>query len=100
MELQSGEIITGKFVKELRHHTLKTQHEFWGQLGLTQSGGWRYENDTPIPQPMQKLIILRHALGDEFEAAIERGVKELRAIAGTIKPTTYARVSKKRVSRG
>lgn len=92
MTLQSERDINSKFVTGLRHQALKTQHEFWGELGLSQPGGWRYENGTPIPQPTQKLIVLRHVLGDKFEETIEKGLNELRTLAGQMKPPTRSRM--------
>ena len=35
------------------------QAEFWGLLGITQSGGSRYESGRKIPKPVMALVVLR-----------------------------------------
>ena len=37
-----------------------TQEQFWKPVGVTQSGGSRYENGRDIPLPVQQLIELRY----------------------------------------
>lgn len=44
-----------------RRATGRTQTEFWSLLGITQSGGARYENGRSLPRPLQMLIWLRDA---------------------------------------
>jgi hypothetical protein len=36
------------------------QQEFWGQIGVTQSGGSRYESGREMPKPVRELLQLVH----------------------------------------
>jgi len=49
-----------KTVLELRKSLGQNQTEFWSDLGVTQSGGSRYENGRAIPKPVLMLIKIRH----------------------------------------
>lgn len=58
--------LTPDAVQTLRKQLGLNQSDFWKPLGVTQSGGSRYEGGRNIPQPVQKLI--RLAYGAEAEA--------------------------------
>lgn len=45
-----------KTILELRNSLKLIQTEFWTPLGVTQSGGSRYENGRTIPKPVQLLL--------------------------------------------
>lgn len=47
-------------VREVRRKLGMNQSEFWSQLGVTQSGGSRYESGRNIPRPVQALLRLVH----------------------------------------
>lgn len=47
-------------VREIRTKLGLNQSEFWSQLGVTQSGGSRYESGRNIPRPVQALLRLVH----------------------------------------
>jgi transcriptional regulator with XRE-family HTH domain len=47
-------------VREIRRKLGMNQSEFWSQLGVTQSGGSRYESGRNIPRPVQALLRLVH----------------------------------------
>lgn len=47
----------------LRKKSGLNQSEFWGPLGVTQSGGSRYENGRVPPKPVRMLILLRYLNG-------------------------------------
>lgn len=36
------------------------QHEFWSRIGVTQSGGSRYESGRAMPKPVRELLRLVH----------------------------------------
>lgn len=36
------------------------QQDFWGQIGVTQSGGSRYESGREMPRPVQELLRVVH----------------------------------------
>ena len=62
------ENITGAVALEIRKAKGLNQAEFWGPLGVTQSGGSRYENDRAVPKPVQALLIMAYGTEDEAGA--------------------------------
>jgi hypothetical protein len=57
------------------------QQEFWSAIGVTQSGGSRYENDRRIPKPVMELLRLRYQLGIRLDGINEENAPVVRAIA-------------------
>jgi transcriptional regulator with XRE-family HTH domain len=47
-------------VREIRRKLGLNQSQFWSKLGVTQSGGSRYESGRNIPRPVQALLRLVH----------------------------------------
>lgn len=62
---------TGEEVLAIRKKLRLNQAEFWLPLGITQSGGSRYESGRNIPRPAQKLIAIAYGTDKQAEAAIE-----------------------------
>lgn len=60
-------IENGDQVREIRRLAGLNQTEFWNRIGVTQSGGSRYESGRTIPKPVRSLLTL--AYGSEKEAA-------------------------------
>ena len=52
--------ITGAVALKLRSKLGIPQHEFWNRLGVTQSGGSRYESGRNMPRPVKKLFYLTY----------------------------------------
>ncbi len=46
--------------REIRRKLGLNQHEFWTQIGVTQSGGSRYESGRNMPKPVRELLRLVH----------------------------------------
>lgn len=46
--------------RELRRKLGMNQSQFWSRLGVTQSGGSRYESGRNMPRPVQALLRLVH----------------------------------------
>jgi transcriptional regulator with XRE-family HTH domain len=46
--------------KEIRRKLGLNQQEFWTKIGVTQSGGSRYESGREMPKPVQELLRLVH----------------------------------------
>lgn len=46
--------------REIRRKLGLNQEEFWTQIGVTQSGGSRYESGRNIPKPVRELLRLVH----------------------------------------
>lgn len=59
-------VTTGEEAKMLRLKLNMNQTQFWGKLGVTQSGGSRYESERNVPRPVQ--ILLNLAYGTEKRA--------------------------------
>ena len=51
---------TGPQLIELRKRLRLNQQQFWAEVGVTQSGGSRYESGRKMPKPVTKLIELVH----------------------------------------
>lgn len=47
-------------VRQIRRKLGLNQSQFWSKLGVTQSGGSRYESGRSIPKPVQALLRLVH----------------------------------------
>ncbi len=46
--------------REIRHKLGMNQSQFWSKIGVTQSGGSRYESGRSMPRPVQALLRLVH----------------------------------------
>ncbi len=63
--------------RDIRQRLGLNQQEFWGKVGVTQSGGSRYESGRAMPKPVRELVRLVHvegidlasAKGDDFKIA-------------------------------
>ena len=49
-----------KNVRDIRKKLGLNQQEFWSSLGVTQSGGSRYESGRTMPKPVRELLRLVH----------------------------------------
>ena len=47
-------------VREIRRKLGLNQQQFWSKLGVTQSGGSRYESGRSMPRPVHQLLRLVH----------------------------------------
>ena len=63
--------------REIRRRLRMNQQDFWSRIGVTQSGGSRYESGRNMPKPVRELLRLVHiegiklakARGNDFEVA-------------------------------
>lgn len=74
---------TGDTVREIRRLAGLNQSEFWSRIGVTQSGGSRYESGRCIPKPVRTLITLAYGSEKEVETMLAKlrekgGVKPVR----------------------
>ena len=46
--------------REIRQRLGMNQEEFWTRIGVTQSGGSRYESGRAMPRPVRELLRLVH----------------------------------------
>lgn len=51
---------TGEDIRDYRKRHAMNQSEFWSRVGVTQSGGSRYESGRNIPRPVQILLHLTY----------------------------------------
>ena len=57
--------VTGAKALEIRRERGLNQAQFWAPLGVTQSGGSRYESGRNIPTPTKVLILIMHGMATE-----------------------------------
>ena len=55
--------VTGAKALEIRRQRGLNQAQFWAPIGVTQSGGSRYESGRTIPKPVRLLLSI--AYGDK-----------------------------------
>jgi hypothetical protein len=55
--------------RQIRNRLSLNQQEFWARIGVTQSGGSRYESGRKMPKPVRELLRLVHVEGMELAAA-------------------------------
>ena len=55
--------------REIRRRLRMNQQEFWSRIGVTQSGGSRYESGRSMPKPVRELLRLVHIEGVELAKA-------------------------------
>jgi len=67
--------------RELRLQLGLNQQEFWSAVGVTQSGGSRYENDRRISRPVMELLRLRYLLNIDIQLISEENSDIIRAVA-------------------
>lgn len=79
-----------KNTREFRRRLGLNQQEFWGSIGVTQSGGSRYESGRRIPKPV--CALLRIAYEDVTLAKLLEYVPEE---TSTIEDSTTASTEKK-----
>lgn len=81
MEIKTEADINGDVARKLREQSGLTQRVFWNSLGLTQSGGCRYEGGHAIPKPVRILLFAVYVAGLKIEAGSKEGADELRRLA-------------------
>ncbi len=49
--------------RAIRHKLGLNQQDFWSRIGVTQSGGSRYESGRDMPKPVRELLRIVHVEG-------------------------------------
>lgn len=80
-------------VREIRRKLGLNQQEFWARLGVTQSGGSRYESGRNMPRPVRQLVRLVYVENIDIEK-IKRDDFEVIAYLRSAKPTLYKELKK------
>ena len=77
--------------RDIRHRLGLNQQEFWGRIGVTQSGGSRYESGRTMPKPVQELLRLVHV--DQIDVRkITRGDFQVISYLKAAEPALYKRL--------
>jgi transcriptional regulator with XRE-family HTH domain len=63
--------------KQIRKELGMNQQEFWSQIGVTQSGGSRYESGRTMPKPVRELLRVVHVEGIELATLKREEIKAL-----------------------
>jgi hypothetical protein len=79
--------------RDIRRKLRLNQLEFWSRIGVTQSGGSRYESGRSMPKPVRELLRLVHIEGIELGHARGRDF-EVVAYLRHANPRLYRRLSK------
>ena len=72
-------------IRDIRKKLKINQTEFWNQVGVTQSGGSRYESGRAIPNAVRELVRIVHIEGiplhkiNKNDLAVGRRLKQLNA---------------------
>src|SRR5215510_6497532 len=77
--------------RDIRHRLGLNQQEFWGRIGVTQSGGSRYESGRSMPKPVKELLRLVHV--DQIDVRkITRHDFQVISYLKTTEPALYKRL--------
>src|SRR3954452_8022250 len=77
--------------REIRRRLRMNQQEFWGRIGVTQSGGSRYESGRSMPKPVRELLLLVHV--DQIDVRkIPRDDFRVLSYLKTSEPALYKRL--------
>ena len=77
--------------REIRRRLGLNQEQFWTQIGVTQSGGSRYESGRTMPKPVQELLRLVHV--DQIDVRkITRGDFQVISYLKSAEPGLYKRL--------
>jgi len=77
----------------IRRRLQLNQQEFWSRVGVTQSGGSRYESGRSIPRPVRELLRLVHIEGIELAKAKGKDF-EVAAFLRKANPRLYRSLTK------
>jgi transcriptional regulator with XRE-family HTH domain len=78
--------------RHLRQRLGLNQQEFWSAVGVTQSGGSRYESGRSMPKPVCELLRLVHVEGIDLERAKGKDFEIAHHLRST-NPALYRRLA-------
>lgn len=77
--------------REIRLRRGMNQQEFWGSIGVTQSGGSRYESGRNMPRPVRELLRLVHV--DQIDLSlINKADLSVLAYLKSVEPELFNRL--------
>ena len=77
--------------REIRQRLGLNQDEFWTKIGVTQSGGSRYESGREMPKPVRELLRLVHVEQVDL-AKVKREDFEILDFLKTEQPELYKKL--------
>lgn len=83
---------------DIRRKLGLSQAEFWSRIGVTQSGGCRYEKGRAMPKPVRELLRIVHIEGIDLSRA-KREHMEVAAYIERCNPRLYRTLKKAALSR-
>ena len=63
-------------LERIRRQLELSQEEFWGRIGITQSGGSRYEAGRRVPEPIRLLLAIAYGSRREREMVLRALVSQ------------------------
>lgn len=75
-------------VRDIRHKLGLNQQAFWARLGVTQSGGSRYESGRNMPRPVRELVRLVYVENIDIQK-IKREDVEVITYLRNVKPALF-----------
>ncbi|QWT45879.1 helix-turn-helix domain-containing protein [Azospira inquinata] len=79
--------------REIRRKLGLNQQQFWSKIGVTQSGGSRYESGRNMPKPVRELLRLVHVEQVDIQH-IKREDMEVIDYLKTSEPETFKALKK------
>ena len=79
--------------RDIRLRLGLNQQEFWTKIGVTQSGGSRYESGRDMPKPVRELLRLVHIEGIQLAKARGKDF-EVVSYLKQANPRLYSRLTK------
>ncbi len=76
---------------DIRRRLGLNQSDFWGKIGVTQSGGSRYESGRNMPKPVRELLRLVHVEGIDLNRVKREDIEIVQHLKQR-KPELYARL--------
>ena len=73
-------------VLRMRKTSRMTQEDFWGRIGISQSGGSRYERGRSIPEPVRILLALAYGTAKERELTLHALLPQRASSCGQSEP--------------
>lgn len=77
--------------REIRQKLGLNQEEFWQKIGVTQSGGSRYEAGRDMPKPVTELLRLVHLEGVDLSTVRKEDIQIIEFLRGK-HPDLYAKL--------
>ncbi|MGY8624185.1 helix-turn-helix domain-containing protein [Chromobacterium violaceum] len=66
--------------REIRRASGLNQEQFWSRIGVTQSGGSRYENERSMPKPVRTLLNVVHVHQIDLDKITPENAAAVRAL--------------------